>query len=100
MAVDRRSRSSGETIGAMLSAGTMRVAGLDVAYYRTGRGPSLLLVHGAAGDAREWRSQGSALSDTFTVIAWMSLELAVLGCAGRLRPGPGTRGRSRRSSKR
>src|SRR3954470_16966200 len=70
MAVDRRSRSSGETIGAMLSAGTIRVAGLDVAYYQTGRGPSLLLVHGAAGDAREWRSQVSALSDDFTVIAW------------------------------
>jgi pimeloyl-ACP methyl ester carboxylesterase len=27
-------------------------------------------VHGAAGDAREWRPQITGLSDDFTVIAW------------------------------
>ncbi len=43
---------------------------LDVAYDRTGDGPPLVLVHGAAGDAREWRPQITGLTDDFTVIAW------------------------------
>src|SRR4051794_37501728 len=54
----------------MVSAGMVRAAGLDVAYDRAGSGPPLVLVHGAAGDAREWRSQIAGLSDDFTVIAW------------------------------
>jgi pimeloyl-ACP methyl ester carboxylesterase len=53
----------------MLSVGTVRVAGLEVVYDRSGSGPPLVLVHGAAGDAREWRAQ-ACLSDDFTVIAW------------------------------
>src|SRR3954471_5999517 len=60
----------GERIAAMVSAGRLRAAGLDVAYDRAGSGPSLVLVHGAAGDAREWRLQIASLSDDFTVIAW------------------------------
>jgi pimeloyl-ACP methyl ester carboxylesterase len=54
----------------MVSAGTVRTAGLDVAYDRAGRGAPLVLVHGAAGDGREWRPQVAGLSDEFTVIAW------------------------------
>src|SRR3954462_6514453 len=54
----------------MLSVGSVRVAGLDVAYDRAGSGPPLVLVHGAAGDAREWRAQVAGLSNDFTVIAW------------------------------
>jgi pimeloyl-ACP methyl ester carboxylesterase len=54
----------------MVSAGRIRAAGLDVAYDRAGSGPPLVLVHGAAGDAREWRLQIAGLSDDFTVIAW------------------------------
>jgi pimeloyl-ACP methyl ester carboxylesterase len=54
----------------MLSARTIRVAELDVAYDQAGSGPSLMLVHGAAGDAREWRLQVAGLSDHFTVLAW------------------------------
>ena len=54
----------------MVSAGRIRAAGLDVAYDRAGSGPPLVLVHGAAGDAREWRLQITGLSDDFTVIAW------------------------------
>jgi pimeloyl-ACP methyl ester carboxylesterase len=53
----------------MLSAGTIRVAGLFIAYDLAGGGPPLVLVHGAAGDAREWRPQLAGLSDDFTVIA-------------------------------
>jgi len=53
-----------------VSAGTIRVAGLDVAYDRAGSGPPLVLVHGAAGDSREWRPQVAGLCDDFTVIAW------------------------------
>ena len=66
----RRSRFGGDTIGVMLSAGTIRVAGLEVAYHRAGKGPPLVLVHSAASDAREWRAQVAGLSDDFTVIAW------------------------------
>src|SRR4051794_2047924 len=54
----------------MVSAGTVRTAGLDVAYDRAGRGAPLVLVHGGAGDGREWRPQIAGLSDEFTVIAW------------------------------
>jgi pimeloyl-ACP methyl ester carboxylesterase len=53
-----------------VSRGTIRAAGLDVAYDRAGEGPPLVLVHGAAGDAREWRPQIADLADDFTVIAW------------------------------
>lgn len=48
----------------------LRVRGLDITYERNGHGPLLVLVHGAADDARSWRPQISALSDAFTVVAW------------------------------
>jgi pimeloyl-ACP methyl ester carboxylesterase len=54
----------------MVSAGAIRVGGLDVAYDRAGSGPPLVLVHGAGGDAREWRPQVAGLSDNFMVVAW------------------------------
>ena len=54
----------------MVNARRVRAAGLDVAYDRAGSGPPLVLVHGAAGDAREWRPQMTGLADDFTVIAW------------------------------
>ena len=54
----------------MVNARRVRAAGLDVAYDRAGSGPPLVLVHGAAGDAREWRPQIADLSGDFTVIAW------------------------------
>jgi pimeloyl-ACP methyl ester carboxylesterase len=44
--------------------------GLEIAYRRTGEGPPLVLVHGAAADSRIWQPQLAALSDAFTVIAW------------------------------
>ena len=44
--------------------------GLEIAYERHGEGPPLVLVHGAATDARMWRPQVAALSDEFTVVAW------------------------------
>jgi pimeloyl-ACP methyl ester carboxylesterase len=49
---------------------TVRVDGLEVAYRRTGDGPPLVLVHGAAADSRAWQPQLDALSDEFTVVAW------------------------------
>lgn len=48
----------------------IRVRGLDLVYERVGHGPPMVLVHGAAEDARIWRPQLSALSDAFTVVAW------------------------------
>lgn len=54
----------------MLCVGAIDVAGLEVVYDRAGTGPPLVLVHGGAGDAREWREQMSGLSGDFTVIAW------------------------------
>ncbi len=46
------------------------VDGLRIAYRRAGTGPPLLLLHGAPGDSRVWRTQLEGLSDDFTVIAW------------------------------
>ena len=43
--------------------------GLEIAYERTGDGPPLVLVHGAAEDSRSWQPQ-RALADEFTVVAW------------------------------
>src|SRR3954464_4575210 len=54
----------------MPSVGTVRVAGLDVVFDRAGGGSPLVLVHGAARDAREWRARVAGLSDDFTVMAW------------------------------
>ena len=44
--------------------------GLEIAYERTGVGPPLVFVHGAAGDGRMWQPQLAALADEFTVVAW------------------------------
>jgi pimeloyl-ACP methyl ester carboxylesterase len=71
----------------MVSAGRVRTAGLEVAYDQAGSGPPLVLVHGTAGDAREWRLQIAGLSDDFTVIAWDE-------------PGAGARGNARRTGAR
>jgi pimeloyl-ACP methyl ester carboxylesterase len=54
----------------MLSAGSIRTAGVDVAYDPGGDGPPLVLVHGAAGDSREWRALITDLASDFTVIPW------------------------------
>ena len=54
----------------MPCVGSIRVAGLKVVYDRAGTGPPLVLVHGGAGDAREWREQMAGLANDFTVIAW------------------------------
>jgi pimeloyl-ACP methyl ester carboxylesterase len=48
----------------------VRANGLEIAYERVGRGPPLVLVHGAAVDSRMWRPQLGALADEFTVVAW------------------------------
>jgi pimeloyl-ACP methyl ester carboxylesterase len=48
----------------------IRANGLEIAYERVGEGPPLVLVHGAAVDARMWRPQLTELADEFTVVAW------------------------------
>lgn len=48
----------------------LHIDGLRIAYEREGRGPPLVLLHGALSDARVWRAQIAALSDEFEVIAW------------------------------
>jgi len=48
----------------------VRANGLEIAYERFGEGPPLVLVHGAALDARMWQPQLVALADEFTVVAW------------------------------
>jgi pimeloyl-ACP methyl ester carboxylesterase len=48
----------------------VRTNGLEIAYKRVGKGPPLVLVHGAAVDSRMWRPQLAALADEFTVVAW------------------------------
>ena len=48
----------------------LQANGLEIAYRRVGAGPPLVLVHGAAEDARAWEPQLAALADEFTVVAW------------------------------
>ncbi|MEU7112967.1 alpha/beta hydrolase [Streptomyces sp. NPDC046182] len=48
----------------------VRVGGVDVAYTRKGRGPLVVLAHGAGLDGRMWQPQVEALTDEFTVVAW------------------------------
>ncbi len=44
--------------------------GLEIGYERAGRGPPLVLCHGAVSDARMWRPQLEGLADGLDVIAW------------------------------
>lgn len=46
------------------------VNGLSVAYELTGKGPSLVLLHGFSIDSRMWRPQIERLQEQFTVFAW------------------------------
>jgi pimeloyl-ACP methyl ester carboxylesterase len=48
----------------------VRSNGLEIAYERSGVGPPLVFVHGAAEDGRVWRPQLAELADEFTVVAW------------------------------
>lgn len=49
----------------------IEVAGLTIAYERSGAGPALVLLHGGVGDGPgTWRAQIDDLSDEFTVVAW------------------------------
>jgi pimeloyl-ACP methyl ester carboxylesterase len=46
------------------------VGGRTIAYRRSGRGPSVVLLHGGLSDSREWRLQTDALASEFDVVAW------------------------------
>ena len=48
----------------------LEVAGLPISFVRAGEGPPLVLLHGFAGDSREWRAEIDDLSADFTVVAW------------------------------
>ena len=48
----------------------VEVDGLGIAFRRAGAGPSLLLLHGAFSDSREWGRQWAAFSEEYTVVAW------------------------------
>src|SRR5918997_6395229 len=50
--------------------GVVRAKGLEIAYELAGEGPPLVLVHGAASDARLWQPQRLGLADELTVVAW------------------------------
>ncbi len=58
-------------------------AGFTVAYERAGAGPPLLLLHGGASDAREWRAVAGALAADHDVVAWDAP-----GCGGSSDPPP------------
>ena len=48
----------------------VEVNGLEIGYDRAGDGPPLVLVHGGASDARDWRPQLEGLADELTVVTW------------------------------
>jgi pimeloyl-ACP methyl ester carboxylesterase len=62
----------------------VEVGGLRITYQRAGRGPALVLLHGAYSDSRLWRQQLDGLSDEFTVVAWDAP-----GCGRSADPPPG-----------
>lgn len=54
----------------MTEVDVIDVAGLRIGFRRAGRGPGLVLLHGAYIDSRLWQRQLDELSDEFTVVAW------------------------------
>jgi pimeloyl-ACP methyl ester carboxylesterase len=48
----------------------VEVAGLRLAYRRTGTGPPLVLLHGGLSDSRDWTDQLASLHDSFDLVAW------------------------------
>jgi pimeloyl-ACP methyl ester carboxylesterase len=56
---------------------------MEITFRRQGRGPCLLLLHGAMCDSRVWRRELETLSDAFTVVAWDAP-----GCGGSSDPPP------------
>ena len=49
---------------------SVRTAGVDIAYRRSGRGTPLLLLHGAFGDSRDWTHVQAGLAEHADVVAW------------------------------
>src|SRR5262245_26444253 len=66
----RPPRIGRQVMAALPETVSVRVGDLELAYRRAGSGPSLLLLHGAASDGREWRPQLTGLADALDVIAW------------------------------
>ncbi|MDD3718700.1 MAG: alpha/beta hydrolase [Actinomycetota bacterium] len=48
----------------------LSVGGFRIFFERKGKGPPLVLLHGALGDSRDWRRQLDGLCDDFDVVAW------------------------------
>ena len=69
--------------------------GTPIAVWRSGDGPPLVLVHGAAADHTRWRPVLPALEERFTVLAMDRRGRGASGDAGRLRAGARGRGRAR-----
>jgi pimeloyl-ACP methyl ester carboxylesterase len=48
----------------------VKVGKYHIAFERKGKGPALILLHGALADSRVWRRQLDVLSNEFTTVAW------------------------------
>ena len=59
------------------------VAGLRIAFRRSGAGTPLVLLHGGVCDSRVWRVELESFADAFTVVAWDAP-----GCGGSADPPP------------
>jgi pimeloyl-ACP methyl ester carboxylesterase len=59
----------GKEMGETLSGTVTTEGGTPVAYWRSGKGPPLVLVHGTAADHSRWRPVIPALEESFTVYA-------------------------------
>ena len=60
---------------------TIDVNGFGIGYDRAGDGTALVLVHGAASDARMWQPQLTGLADELTVVAWDEPGAGLAGVA-------------------
>lgn len=53
-----------------IESGSTRTEGGVVSWLRSGRGPSLVLLHGIGSSGQSWHGQLTGLSDRFDVLAW------------------------------
>src|SRR5438067_15732 len=63
-------RPSGSAPMTIASSARIEISQLSVAYRSSGKGPTLVLLHGFLCDSRVWRRELEDLSDRFRVVAW------------------------------
>jgi pimeloyl-ACP methyl ester carboxylesterase len=67
---------------------SIEVNGIRIYYEKRGRGPAVLFVSGATGDAGHWTTVADILADTYTVITYdRRANSRTCGCRKSMPPG-------------